>query len=101
MPGIIYLIATGSIGLAVWSGLVVSTIDNVLRPRLVGRDAQMPDLMILIGTFGGLAMFGAVGLIIGPVIASLFIAMWDIFQNTVDGALNEQNSASPKSGEAT
>ena len=97
VPGVIYLIAIGStnaaIGLAIWSALVVSTIDNVLRPGLVGRDTQMPDLIILISTFGGLAMFGAVGLIIGPVVAGLFIAMWDIFQDTVDGALNDQGSA--------
>jgi predicted PurR-regulated permease PerM len=83
VPGVIYLAVNGSIpaaiGLALWSGLVVSTIDNVLRPRLVGRDAEMPDILVLISTLGGLAMFGAVGLIIGPVIAGLFIAIWQLF----------------------
>lgn len=86
VPGVIYLFATGetvsAIGLALWSGLVVSTIDNVLRPILVGRDTQMPDLIILVSTLGGLAMFGAEGLIIGPVIAGLFITMWEIFGDT-------------------
>ena len=52
-------------------------IDNVLRPILVGRDTEMPDLIILISTLGGLAMFGAEGLIIGPVIAGLFIGKRD------------------------
>jgi predicted PurR-regulated permease PerM len=83
VPGVIYLAASGSvpaaIGLALWSGLVVSTIDNLLRPRLVGRDTAMPDILVLISTLGGLAMFGAVGLIIGPVIAGLFIAIWHLF----------------------
>jgi predicted PurR-regulated permease PerM len=59
--------------------IIVSNIDNLLRPSLVGKDAQMPDLMILFGTLGGLAMFGISGVIIGPIIAALFISLWDIY----------------------
>jgi predicted PurR-regulated permease PerM len=84
VPGVIYLFATGemasAVGLALWCGLVVSTIDNVMRPALVGKDTQMPDLLVLISTLGGLTMFGAVGLIIGPVIGGLFMTMWGLFQ---------------------
>lgn len=91
VPGVIYLFAGGetatAVGLALWSGLVVSTIDNVLRPKLVGKDTEMPDLLILVSTLGGLAMFGAVGLIIGPVIAGLFMTMWEISQQTFGGML--------------
>lgn len=65
-----------AIGLALWAGLVVGTIDNVLRPSLVGRDAQMSDLMIFVSTLGGLALFGAAGLVFGPVIAGVFITIW-------------------------
>jgi predicted PurR-regulated permease PerM len=87
LPAVIYLFATGdalsAIGLAIWSALVVSSIDNVLRPALVGRDTQMSDLLVLISTLGGLAMFGAVGIIIGPVIAGLFVTMWQVFQETI------------------
>jgi predicted PurR-regulated permease PerM len=46
---------------------------------LVGRDTKMPDLMVLISTLGGLFYFGAVGFIIGPVVAALFIAIWEIY----------------------
>lgn len=86
VPAVIYLFATGhtaaAIGLMLWCALVVSTIDNVLRPRLVGNDTQMPDLLILISTFGGLSAFGAVGLIVGPTIAAMFMTAWDIFGQT-------------------
>jgi predicted PurR-regulated permease PerM len=83
-PAVIYLFATGetlnAIGLGLWCGIVVSTIDNFMRPALVGKDTQMPDLLVLISTLGGLIMFGAVGLVIGPVIAGLFTSLWYLFQ---------------------
>ena len=82
-PAVIYLFAVGktasAIGLALWCALVVGTVDNFLRPKLVGADTKMPDLLILLSTFGGLSMFGAVGLVLGPIIASLFIAVWQIY----------------------
>lgn len=59
--------------------LVVGSVDNVLRPKLVGGDTKMPDLLILLSTLGGLTMFSAAGIIIGPVIAGLFMTVWDIF----------------------
>jgi predicted PurR-regulated permease PerM len=59
--------------------LVIGLVDNVLRPILVGKDTQMPDYVVLISTLGGLALFGLTGFVIGPVIAALFIATWDLF----------------------
>jgi len=61
------------------SALVVGFTDSILRPLLVGKDTQMPDYVVLISTLGGLSIFGLNGFIIGPVIAALFIAAWDIF----------------------
>jgi hypothetical protein len=58
---------------------VVGSIDNLLRPILVGRDTQMHELMILFGTLGGIIMFGVVGIIIGPIIAALFVTVWEIY----------------------
>src|SRR6476619_1782474 len=74
-----YLIATL---LLVWCGAVVTTIDNFLRPVLVGRDSEMPDLLILIGTLGGLFLFGPIGFIVGPIICGLFLTVWDIYGTT-------------------
>jgi len=82
VPVAIYLFATG----AIWQGVVlvlcglfvIGMVDNILRPILVGRDARMPDYVVLISTLGGLEIFGFSGFVIGPVIAALFIAAWDI-----------------------
>lgn len=83
IPAVIYLFVSGQTLagtlLAAWCAGVVGTIDNVLRPRLVGQDAQMPDLMILIGTLGGIYFFGPLGFIVGPVICGLFLTVWEIY----------------------
>jgi predicted PurR-regulated permease PerM len=83
VPAAVILIAGGSltkgIGLAVFCGLVVGSIDNVVRPSLVGKDTQMPDLLILLGTMGGIMMFGVLGLILGPIVAALFVTIWEIY----------------------
>ena len=63
--------------------------DNVLRPMLVGRDTKMPEYVVLISTLGGITIFGFNGLVIGPVIAAMFIASWDIFSEARQGAHNE------------
>jgi len=77
---------TGTL-LLVWCGVVVATIDNFLRPVFVGRDAQMPDLLILIGTLGGLFLFGPIGFIVGPIICGLFLTVWDIYGTTFKAVL--------------
>lgn len=98
IPAVIYLLMTGhigaGIGLAIWCAAVVGSVDNVLRPRLVGGDTEMPDLLILLSTLGGLSMFGAVGLIIGPVIAGIFVTVWQIYGTTFRELLPERPNAS-------
>jgi predicted PurR-regulated permease PerM len=59
--------------------ILIGSIDNLLRPRLVGHDTQMPDLLVLFSTLGGIAAFGAIGFIVGPIIAALFVTIWEIF----------------------
>jgi predicted PurR-regulated permease PerM len=83
VPAVIYLFAIGRVGTAialfVWCAAVVGTVDNLLRPWLVGKDTKMPDLLILLSTLGGLLFFGAVGIVIGPIVAALFVTVWDIY----------------------
>jgi predicted PurR-regulated permease PerM len=59
----------------------------VLRPKLVGQDAKMPDLLILLSTLGGIFMFGVAGFIIGPIIAGLFLTAWGIYGVTFQDSL--------------
>ncbi|WP_226015961.1 AI-2E family transporter [Novosphingobium sp. FKTRR1] len=85
VPVAAWLLFTGE----VWRGgalflvgfFIVSSVDNVVRPILVGRDARMPDYIVLIATLGGFELMGFNGFVIGPVIAALFLAVWDIFRN--------------------
>ena len=60
-------------------GAVAGNLDNFIRPRLVGKDTEMHDLFVLFGTLGGIAMFGLLGIIIGPIVAALFITVWEIY----------------------
>jgi predicted PurR-regulated permease PerM len=93
VPASIVLAVTGepvrAVGLAVFCGLAVGTIDNVMRPRLVGRDTEMHDLMIFFSTLGGLRLFGVTGFILGPVLAALFVTAWDVFSVTFQRELEE------------
>jgi len=83
LPAGIILLFMGNVweGVFVLAGgaVIISLIDNLLRPLLVGRDTQMPDPLILVAMLGGLATFGLGGLIIGPVVAAFFLALWNIF----------------------
>jgi predicted PurR-regulated permease PerM len=83
VPACVFLFATGEVAnailLALFCGLVVGSVDNVLRPRLVGHDTKLHDLIILFSTLGGLIVFGPLGFIIGPILAGLFVTAWQIF----------------------
>jgi predicted PurR-regulated permease PerM len=84
-PVAIYFLITGSVWqgvvLALYGVLVIGLVDNVLRPILVGKDTKLPDYIVLLSTIGGMALFGLNGFVIGPVIAALFIAAWDLFSS--------------------
>jgi predicted PurR-regulated permease PerM len=83
LPAAVFLFATG----AIWQGLVVvvggtfviGLVDNLLRPILIGRETKMPDYLVLLATLGGLTAFGLAGFVAGPIIAALFLVMWEMF----------------------
>lgn len=97
IPAVIYLFLMGKmwagVGLLIWCAVVVSSIDNFLRPRLIGRDARMSDLLILLSTLGGILLFGAVGFIMGPIVAALFVTVWHIYGEAFRSWLPEGGNA--------
>lgn len=90
VPVTAYLLATGNVwqatGLFLCGFFIISSVDNIVRPILVGRDARMPDYVVLIATLGGFALMGFNGFVIGPVIAALFLTVWEIFSDVPDYA---------------
>lgn len=83
IPAVIYLLIGGqviaAVAVSVFCVLVVGTVDNLLRPKLVGNDTQLHELLIFFSTLGGLIMFGFMGFVIGPIIAALFVTLWELY----------------------
>lgn len=81
-PVAVYLLATGStaagLGLLAWGVGVVGLVDNLLRPRLIGRDTRLPEWAVLVTTLGGLSVFGINGLLLGPAIGAMAVAVWQL-----------------------
>lgn len=62
--------------LALWGALVVSWIDNIIRPWVISRSTRIPFVLVMFGVLGGLASFGFIGLVLGPVILAMALAVW-------------------------
>jgi predicted PurR-regulated permease PerM len=86
-PAAIYLLFTGhlghGIGLIIWGGVLVSVIDNVLKPILVKGGRSTPSIFILFSILGGITYFGMLGFILGPLILSFLLSLLRIYQKTI------------------
>jgi predicted PurR-regulated permease PerM len=86
-PAAVYLLATGHITkgiiLILWGGVVVSVIDNILKPILVKGSSETPSIFILFSILGGLTYFGMIGFILGPLILSFLLSLLRIYQKTI------------------
>lgn len=90
IPAVLFLVVErrfgAAIGLAAWCGVAVGSVDNFLRPVLVGKGTNLPNLLVLLGTLGGVITFGPVGIILGPVVAAVFVTTWEMYGAVLDGA---------------
>ncbi|GAB1424173.1 AI-2E family transporter [Thauera terpenica] len=66
----------GGVGLLLWGALVVSWVDNLVRPLVISNATRIPFVLVMFGVLGGLAAFGLVGLFLGPVVLAVLMAVW-------------------------
>lgn len=92
LPAAVILFIQGHIAKAIIlllvGSLIIGLVDNLLRPLLVGKDTGMPDYLVLLSTLGGITYFGLSGFVLGPVIAALFITVWEIMGKEYGGRSN-------------
>jgi predicted PurR-regulated permease PerM len=85
VPAAVYLGATGQWGkaafLAFWGAVVIGSIDNFLRPKLVGERTKLHELFIFFAVLGGLQVFGVLGLVLGPVVLAITLALFDVVRH--------------------
>lgn len=100
VPAAIYLLVTGhwvkALILTLWGGLVIGTIDNFLRPRLVGQKTRLHELVVLFSVLGGLKVFGVLGLVVGPVVVAITLALIDVLRQA---NVSEQPGGAPSGAE--
>jgi len=93
VPAALYLVATGEWGkailLTIWGALVIGSVDNFLRPKLVGEKTRLHELLIFFSVLGGLQVFGVIGLVLGPVVVAITIALLDVLRQADDSARGE------------
>ena len=86
LPASVYLVMTGhwpkAVILFLWGILVISTIDNFLRPKLIKGRTKLHELFVFFAVIGGLRVFGVLGIVLGPVVLAITLALLDIFRET-------------------
>ncbi len=97
VPAAVYLFAIdqvwSAVAMIVWGAMVVGLVDNILRPRMVGEEARIPDLLILLSILGGIAAFGVVGIVMGPILAAVFLTVLEIYRTVFAEHLPARRSA--------
>jgi len=89
-----------AIGLSIWGALVISLVENILRPMVISGRTKMHPLLIFLAVLGGIHAFGMLGLFLGPVLVALVTGVLDVYRATVRGELGGDGSALPAAGGA-
>lgn len=89
IPAAIFFAVSGfwvkAIILTVWGTLIIGTVDNFLRPKLVGEKTRLHELFIFFSVLGGLKVFGILGIVLGPVVLAITLALLDVFRQVEGG----------------
>jgi predicted PurR-regulated permease PerM len=89
LPAVIYLLATGSyisaVALALWSIILVGNLDTLIRPLMLKKDLKLHPFVIILSVIGGLAFFGPIGFVAGPIVVALFFVLLDIYPEIIKG----------------
>ena len=84
VPAAIWLFATGQtwqgVFLSIWGVVIVSSIDNFVRPVFIGRGVRLPMLLVFFGIFGGMIAFGLLGLFLGPIVITFFLFLLNVLR---------------------
>jgi len=84
IPAVAFLFLTGhtgaGVGLAIWGIAAVSTIDNIVGPKLIGSKTHLHPMLVLFSILGGIQMFGFVGFLLGPILMAIFVTLLDIYR---------------------
>ncbi len=83
VPISLYMISTGDyfngIGLFIYGACIISLLDNVVRPLIISKQSQLHPITTFLGVLGGIATFGIVGIILGPLLLALFLTLTDFY----------------------
>jgi predicted PurR-regulated permease PerM len=102
VPAAIYLAVTGhwvkALLLVAWGAFVIGTVDNFLRPKLVGERTKLHELFIFFSVLGGLQVFGVLGLVLGPVVLAITLALLDVLKHADRPVTAEQEPTFTEAG---
>jgi predicted PurR-regulated permease PerM len=100
LPASIYLVLGGhwtkGLLLVLWGVLVISTIDNFLRPKLIKNQTKLHELFVFFSVLGGMSVFGLLGIVLGPVVLAITLGLLDTFKQDKDEGNNRKQESSPR-----
>ena len=84
LPAAIYFFTTGhwtkALLLIIWGSLVISTVDNLLRPKIIKHKTRLPELFVFFSVLGGMSVFGLLGIVLGPVVLAITLGLLQTFK---------------------
>ncbi len=94
VPAAAFLLIKGQtfagVGLIIYSAILVSGLDNIIRPKLIGSRARVHPVVVLLGVLGGIVIFGMSGLILGPLVLSIFVTLLEVYRKEFANKMDDE-----------